>query len=542
MPERLILGLDIGGTKTAVSLSACDRYREPRVQILGRTPFATEPKAGFTAAWKRITAAAEELLAAQGCRRGGRWPEAVGIACGGPLNSAEGVILNPPHLPGWVDIPLVRLAEEAFGIPAFLENDAKAGALVEWKLGAGVGCRSLIFATMGTGFGSGLILDGRLLQGPTFTAGEIGHVRLHDDGPTGFGKAGSVEGFISGSGIAKLRALREIEWQEAGDPPAWLAAGEAPDAGRLAALARTGDPHARRLYSEVGRHLGQCLANLIDLLHPECIVLGSIFVRAEDLLSPSMEAAIAAEALPAARAACRIVPAASGEAIGDLAACLTAATALGIELAPLPAADEAPVLAHLDRLTARHPALVPCRSDILAVYRTVLDTYLGGGKLLTAGNGGSAADAEHIVGELMKSFCLPRPVAGEEKLQGALPALSLTGHPALATAWQNDVDGEWTFAQMVHGLGKAGDSLLLLSTSGNSGNLVQAARTARRRGIRVLGLLGQGGGRLAPLSDAAIIAPGTNTDEIQEYHLPVYHCLCAMLETRIFDSKVQAGP
>ncbi|MDI9470558.1 MAG: ROK family protein [Bacillota bacterium] len=542
MPERLILGIDIGGTKTAVSLSACDRYREPRVQILGRTSFATEPEAGFPAAWEKITAAAGELLAAQGCHRGERWPEAVGISCGGPLNSAEGVILNPPHLPGWVNIPLVRLAEEAFGIPAFLENDAKAGALVEWKLGAGIGTKSLIFATMGTGFGSGLILDGRLLQGPTFTAGEIGHVRLHDDGPTGFGKAGSVEGFISGSGIAKLCALRESEWQQAGDPPAWLAAGESPDAGHLAALARAGDPHARRLYTEVGRHLGQCLANLIDLLNPECIVLGSIFVRAEDLLRPSMEAVIAAEALPSARAACRIVPAASGEAIGDLAACLTAAAGLGIELALLPAADQAPVLAQLDRLMTRHPALAPCRADILAVYRTLVDSYLNGGKLLTAGNGGSAADAEHIVGELMKSFRLPRPIAGEAQLQGALPALSLTGHPALATAWQNDADAAWTFAQILNGLGEARDCLLLLSTSGNSANLIHAAHTARRRGIRVLGLLGRGGGRLAPLCDAAIIAPGSDTDEIQEYHLPIYHCLCAMLETRFFDPQVQAGP
>ena len=535
MATRWILGLDIGGTNSAAVLARIDRRGAQRAEVVARSQLATRPERGFALVWDELVEAARAVLARQADAR----IEAVGIACGGPLDSARGVILDPPHLPGWVDVPLVELAEEAFGVPAFLENDAKAGALVEWKLGAGVGTRDMIFCTMGTGFGSGIIAQGQLLQGPTFTAGEVGHLRLHDDGPVGFGKAGSVEGFCSGAGIRSLAALRSAEWAQAGDAPAWQRRDGAPSAGELAQLAAAGDGHALRLYREVGEHLGHCLSRFIDLLNPECIVLGSIFVRSEALLRPGMEAVLARECLPQALAACRIVPAETGEAIGDLAAVMAACAGLGIEVGPLPSEQSADAL---ERLLARYPALSGLRGDILDSFRYLLDGFSRGGKLLVAGNGGSAADAEHIVGELMKGFRLPRPLPAEArarygedaKLQGALPAIALTGHPALSSAYLNDVDGEWIFAQQVYGLGRTGDVLLALSTSGEARNVLHAARIARARGMAVLALTGPDGGALARLADVAIRAPGADTAEVQEHHLPIYHCLCAMLEDAVF--------
>lgn len=208
---------------------------------------------------------------------------------------------------------------------------------------------------------------------------------------------------------------------------------------------------------------------------------------------------------------------------------------------------------HLDTLIRRYPALAPVRADIEAGYRLLADAYRAGGKLLVAGNGGSCADADHIVGELMKGFVLPRPVPADlaerlraldpergdalaRRLQGGLPAIALTQHPALTTAYMNDVDGgsALVFAQQAYVLGRAGDVFLGISTSGNSENVLEAALVARARGMKVLALVGQGGGKLAGVADVAIRVPATETYQIQEYHLPVYHALCLMLEEEFF--------
>ena len=206
-----------------------------------------------------------------------------------------------------------------------------------------------------------------------------------------------------------------------------------------------------------------------------------------------------------------------------------------------------------DLLIGRYPALAPIRGDIEAGFRLLADAYRAGGKLLVAGNGGSCADADHIVGELMKGFVLPRPVAPDfaarlraldpalgdvlaSRLQEGLPAVALTQHPALTTAYMNDTEGGATlvFAQQAYVLGRAGDVLLAISTSGNSENVLAAALVARARGMRVLALVGQGGGKLAGMADVAIRVPADETYKIQEYHLPVYHTLCLMLEKEFF--------
>ena len=206
----------------------------------------------------------------------------------------------------------------------------------------------------------------------------------------------------------------------------------------------------------------------------------------------------------------------------------------------------------LDELIKRYPILERVREDIDVVYGILERCYENGGKLLIAGNGGSAADAEHIVGELMKGFVKRRPVTEEmkealekadpvrgkelsEKLQGGLPAIALVDHAALSTAFANDVDGMLSYAQQVNGYGKPGDVFLGNSTSGNAENVMYAAVTAKAKGMKVVGLTGKDGGKLAGIADAAVIVPEMETYKIQELHLPVYHALCLMLEHRFYE-------
>lgn len=209
---------------------------------------------------------------------------------------------------------------------------------------------------------------------------------------------------------------------------------------------------------------------------------------------------------------------------------------------------------HLVLLSERYPALSVCLSDIEAVYDVLEESYAAGGKLLVAGNGGSAADSEHIVGELMKGFKNPRKVKENfanalkkeneelgnilaENLQGALPAIALDGHPGLTTAYMNDCEPLLCFAQQVNGLGKQGDVFLGISTSGNSKNVLYAAIVAHAKGMKVIGLTGQKESKLSEIANVTIKVPQVETYMIQEYHLPVYHCLCLMLEERFFGSE-----
>lgn len=209
------------------------------------------------------------------------------------------------------------------------------------------------------------------------------------------------------------------------------------------------------------------------------------------------------------------------------------------------------VMQYLELLLSRYPVLACVRQDIQDAYLLIKTCYEEGGKLLVAGNGGSAADAEHIVGELMKGFQLPRSVTAEfaqklcdadqqlgamlaENLQRALPAIALNGHTALSTAYMNDCDPLLVFAQQVNGYGNAGDVLLAISTSGNSKNVICAAVTARAKGMKVIGLTGCADSRLSAFADVSIRVPEKETYLIQELHLPIYHCMCAMLEEHFF--------
>lgn len=208
---------------------------------------------------------------------------------------------------------------------------------------------------------------------------------------------------------------------------------------------------------------------------------------------------------------------------------------------------------YLTSLINRYPALNVCKEDICMAYELLEVAYLNKGKLLVSGNGGSASDSEHIVGELMKEFKQKRKVVGTqaemlkkidiemgtilaENLQGALPAISLIGHPSLTTAFMNDAMPELAFAQQVNGYGKPGDVYLGISTSGNSKNVLYAAITAKSIGMKVIGLTGRKASRLMELADVCIRVPATETYKIQELHQPIYHCLCLMLEDKFFGS------
>ena len=309
-----LLGLDIGGTKCAAVTANWDGER---LQILKKEKCPTDHSVSPETMLERLFALADGILDGKS--------DAVGISCGGPLDSARGVILGPPNLPGWDDVPVTALAARHFGAPARLQNDANACAVAEWKFGAGRGTRNMIFLTFGTGLGAGLILDGQLYSGTNDNAGECGHLRLERFGPVGYGKQGSFEGFCSGGGLAQLGCAMARECVQRGVCPAYYQNGEAGvTAKSIADAARAGDETALEVYRVCGEYLGRGLAVLIDLLNPQRIVLGSIFARSGDLLRESMEQSLRGEALAASAACCQIVAAELGESIGDYAALATA--------------------------------------------------------------------------------------------------------------------------------------------------------------------------------------------------------------------------
>lgn len=307
----LIAGIDIGGTKCAVTLGRPNGGGAMQILAKRRFPTPATPEATITA----LMSALRELLAEQS-----RPLDRIGISCGGPLDSMRGIVLSPPNLPGWIDIPIVEMFQTAFGAPAVLQNDAKAGALAEWMWGAGKGARNLIFLTFGTGMGAGLILDGRLYTGTNDMGGEVGHMRLSDDGPVGFGKAGSFEGWCSGGGIRRLAIARAEAAILAGNPPTFAPTlAELPDV-TAEKVFKSDDPLAHEIIDLVCRRLGQGLSILIDVLNPEIVILGSIYMRQKDRIDAIMRPVLQRETISYSLDVCRIVQPGLGESIGDFAA------------------------------------------------------------------------------------------------------------------------------------------------------------------------------------------------------------------------------
>ncbi len=308
--ERLLLGVDIGGTKCAVVLGAFGAEVYERVVFPTRTDLGVDHTLGAIGeAIERIVATAHERDATI---------VAAGVSCGGPLDSRRGLILSPPNLPGWDGVPVVRFVREKVGRPVTLLNDADAGALAEHRFGAGRGAETMVFLTFGTGMGAGLVLGGRLFSGSIGLAGEVGHVRVAEDGPDRYGKRGSFEGYCSGSGIAELAASTVEERVASGERVPWFD-GRPVSAEHVARAAFAGDALAREVFGVSGKYLGRGCAMLIDILNPEVIVIGSVYIRCRELLERSMLAEIERESLSRSRESCRIVAAELGEKIGDVA-------------------------------------------------------------------------------------------------------------------------------------------------------------------------------------------------------------------------------
>lgn len=308
----IILGFDIGGTKCAVVTAEWDGEN---ITILKKKKCPTDLTVTPEEMINRLIKMADGIITEK--------IDLIGISCGGPLDSEKGVILSPPNLPGWDKVEIVKQLSDYYGVPAKLQNDANASAVAEWKFGAGQNTQNMIFLTFGTGLGAGLILGGRLYSGTNSNAGEVGHIRLSDDGPEGYGKKGSFEGFCSGGGIARLGIMKADEKIEKGEYPLYFRKGtksEDVTAKTIAEAARMGDETAKEVYRICGENLGKGLSLLIDILNPEKIVIGSVFERAYDLLWHHAERIIKEEALSVSSECCKVVPAKLGEEIGDYAA------------------------------------------------------------------------------------------------------------------------------------------------------------------------------------------------------------------------------
>ncbi len=313
MGDRLILGLDIGGTKSAVALGT------QTGEIVDRRSLATEPLknspletlhslAGLSLdILKKNKLEYEQLMG-------------VGVSCGGPLDTKTGTIFAPPNLPGWTAVPVKKILEESFKMPVLVENDANATALAEWKFGAGRGAKNIVFLTMGTGIGGGLILDGRLYRGTNDLAGEMGHQTLLMNGPLcGCGKRGCLEALASGPAIARL--ARESMMYGRHKRVLILAEGnpEAITAKHVVDAAKEGDAFAIQILEEAGTYMGLGIANLIQILNPERVIIGTIAVHAGDLVMNPIRAAVEEFAWKRSLSVCTIVPAELGDRSQDLA-------------------------------------------------------------------------------------------------------------------------------------------------------------------------------------------------------------------------------
>lgn len=314
--EKYLIGLDVGGTKCAVTLGRTVADGQPP-EILEKVKFPTEVGKPYETL-EAFAAETDGILSRASLTYADI--SGIGISCGGPLDSVRGVVLSPPNLPGWDGIPVCEFFEKRTGIRCYLQNDANACAVAEWKYGAGRGYNDMAFLTFGTGLGAGLILGGRLHRGHSDNAGEIGHVRLEEDGPIGYGKRGSAEGFCSGGGIRQLGISAVRKAVENGKIPEIYRVCEG-DLERITAkmigdLAESGDEFCREIYRVSARKLGLTVSILCDVVDPEIVVIGGIYMRSAQLIESELLRVLGEEAL----LPCKVVAAGLGERVGDYAA------------------------------------------------------------------------------------------------------------------------------------------------------------------------------------------------------------------------------
>ena len=294
MKENL-LGIDVGGTKCAIIYGIKEN---DELHIIDKKKFDTTT---VDETIDRILCETEKMMNLHQLTPTNT--KAIGICCGGPLNSETGIVMSPPNLPGWDNIPIVAMVEKKTGIKTNLHNDANACALAEWKFGAGKGTKNMVFLTFGTGLGAGLILNGKLYTGTNDNAGELGHIRLSD-----------FKMYV----MEKLQTGQKVEW-------CTLQELDQLTARKVAEEAAKGDKLAQSIYETSAIYLGKGLSMVIDILNPEVIVIGGIYTRNKNMMEPIMQKIIDQEALSCANRVCKVKPAALGEQIGDYAALSVAA-------------------------------------------------------------------------------------------------------------------------------------------------------------------------------------------------------------------------
>lgn len=300
----MFIGIDIGGTKCAITLG------NEKGRVIKKERFLTT---AVNETMENIISNAKKLME-------GEKVLSLGVSCGGPLDEENGIILSPPNLPGWDEIHIKEILEKELNIPCGVRNDANACAMAEWYFGAGRGTKNMVFMTFGTGLGAGLILNGKLYSGTNGNAGELGHIRLGEFGPSGYGKCGSFEGFCSGSGLKEIGRAFVREALQRGEGVPWAESIDGFEVKDMAEAARKGDGIALKAFELCGRKLGEGLSIVIDLLNPEKIIIGSVYARCEDLLAPYMNKVLSREALAPSLKVCKVVPPELGENIGDAAA------------------------------------------------------------------------------------------------------------------------------------------------------------------------------------------------------------------------------
>lgn len=317
-----LIGIDIGGTKCAAVL-AKSAFTPALVSegIVDRAEIPTQ------AGEKSPDTILEELasLIEKLCERNFITTydiAKIGISCGSPLDSEKGIIKSPPNLPDWDDVHIKDFFEKRFFVPVFLQNDANACALAEYRFGAGRGYKNIIFLTCGTGMGAGIIINGNLYTGRNDMAGEVGHIRLSEDGPFGYGKHGSFEGYCSGSGIANLAADMLKEWTDKGKTSQLsdILKNGALSAKDVFDAMYSGDELAKKVAATSAEYLGKGVGILVDILNPEIVIIGSIFTRNADFYLPIVTKTVRREALASSVHELKIVPSQLGESIGDYAA------------------------------------------------------------------------------------------------------------------------------------------------------------------------------------------------------------------------------
>lgn len=486
-----VIGIAIGGTKTAVTLGIFD---ENNVLLSNeKKVFETNPNS-YDNVFLNICYTINSFNITV---------DFISVICGGPLDIYKGTINKPPHLPGFDNCNIVNDLKNKYHCKVSLLNDADASALAELYYGAGKNSQNMAFCTFGTGFGSGLIFNRKLYTGNNGMAGEIGHVKLTNNGPVGYGVEGSVEGWCAGGNIPKWANLNVKNTKE------------------LFELAKGNNKDALKAIDVLVDKLAQTISILIDILNLDTVIIGGIYPRNLDLLENKLIKSISEKSISFNYQNCKVLPSLLGEKLDEYSSLMGYVNDM-----------------NTNNLYVRYPSLVGEKENIEQAIETLKACYKNGGKILVCGNGGSASDASHIVGELMKGFMLKRETSLEvdKKLQEGIPAIDLGSQQGLITAFANDVDPELIFAQQVLGYSKncPNDVVIGLSTSGNSKNVVKAFETAKSLGLKTIALTGKKESCLSKIASITIKVPEEETYKVQELHLPVYHYICMELERILF--------